>query len=219
MSNHLIFVTCTYQRPQRIAFLRRHIDTIFSKIDNYTWIIVEDGAVLDPEVSILTAGLNVIYLNVGPTKDKGNVQRNLALETIRDRRIDGVVYNMDDDNLVYELFCKELRKVSRFSIFPVGNLAPDKIERPVLDGSKFIGWMCGWHERQFPIDMGGFAFPSRVLFDLPSPIWMHKGIGGESEFLARFAKTVEDLDLSLCHYNKMCLVYHNEPLDSPVRVG
>jgi hypothetical protein len=219
MSRHILFVTCTYKRPGRIAFLRRHVDRLFSRISNYTWILVEDAAATDPDVAVLLAGLNAIYLNAGPTLDKGNIQRNLAYETIRDRRIDGVVYNMDDDNLVYETLCPELRKVSRFAVFPVGNLGPGGIERPVVADGRILGWMAGWAERAFPIDMGGFAFPSRILFDLPSPVWSHTGIGGESEFIARFVRSADELDASLCHYNKMCLVYHNEPLDSPVLVG
>jgi Glycosyltransferase family 43 len=129
------------------------------------------------------------------------------------------VYNMDDDNLVYETLCRELRKVTRFSVFPVGNLGPDDIERPIVRDGKILGWRCGWTERKFPVDMGGFAFPARLLFDLPSPIWPHAGIGGESEFISRFVESADGIDVSLCHYNKMCLVYHNEPLDSPVMVG
>jgi hypothetical protein len=199
--------------------MRRHVDRLFSQISNYTWIVVEDGAELDREVSTLLAGLNAIYLNIGPTRDKGNIQRNLAYETIRDRHIDGIVYNMDDDNLVYEPMCGELRKASFFAVFPVGNLGPDGIERPVVMHGKIAGWRAGWAERKFPVDMGGFAFASHILFDLPSPVWSHVGIGGESEFIDRFVGSNDDLDVSLCHYSKMCLVYHNEPLDSPVLVG
>jgi hypothetical protein len=219
MDQHIVFVTCTYKRPQRIAFLRRHIDRLFSKIGNYTWILVEDGVEANQEAAVLLAGLNVIYLSIGPTRDKGNIQRNLAYETIRDRHIEGVVYNMDDDNLVYDRLCGELRKVSRFSVFPVGNLGPGGIERPVVVDGKIQTWMAGWLDRKFPVDMGGFAFPATVLFDAPLPIWSHTGIGGESEFIARFVQSADDLDASLCHFAKMCLVYHNEPLDSPVLVG
>ena len=219
MSRHLIFVTCTYKRPQRIAFLRRHVDRIFSKISDYTWIIIEDGATVDPDVATVTAGLSVILGAVGPTRDKGNAQRNLAFEIIRDRRIEGVVYNMDDDNLVYGLLCQELRKVTRFSVFPVGNLGPFGVERPVLIDGVMKGWIAGWSERKFPVDMGGFAFRSEVLFDRPSPLWRHAGIGGESEFIANYVESLEEVDLSLCHSNMMCLVYHNEPLDSPVLAG
>jgi hypothetical protein len=218
MSQHIIFVTCTYKRPHRIALLRRHIDHIFSKINNYTWIVVEDGFELDKEVSILLSGLNSVYLCIGPSRDKGNIQRNLAFETIRDQRLEGIVYNMDDDNLVYGALCKELRKIDRFAVFPVGNLGPVGIERPIIFEGSFRGWSAGWIERDFPVDMGGFAFPSRVLFDCSSPIWTNMAIGGESEFIARYVNSVNDLDFSACHFNMVCLVFHNEPLDSPIRL-
>lgn len=218
MNSKIIFVTCTYKRPTRIAFLRRHIDRIFRNITNYIWIVVEDGDRCDPDVARLLRGLDARYLCVGPTRDKGNVQRNLAYELIRDERLEGVVYNMDDDNLVYPALCSELRLVDGFAVFPVGNLGPDGIERPIVWQGRILGWRAGWMTRKYPIDMGGFAFPSRVLFDLPSPVWSHVGIGGESEFIERFVSSPEDLDVSLCHYNMMCLVFHNEPLDSPVLV-
>ena len=216
---NIIFVTCTYKRPGRIAFMRRHIDRLFAKTRDYIWIVVEDGSELDPEVTQVLRGVNAIYRCIGPTRDKGNVQRNLAFECIRDLRLDGVVYNMDDDNLVYDLMCAELRKVTRFAIFPVGNLGPDGVERPMVSEGRIQGWRADWTSRKYPVDMGGFAFPSNVLFELPSPIWTHVGVGGESEFIERFVASPDELDVSLCHFNRMCLVYHNEPLDSPVLVG
>jgi hypothetical protein len=208
----IIFVTVTYKRAGRIEFLQRHIDFLISKITNFRWIVVEDGDRTDDEVAALLDGYNATYLNIGPTKDKGNVQRNLALEYIRDHKLEGVVYNMDDDNLVYPALCDELRKVNRVSIFPVGNLGSVGIERPVIVGNSIIGWMAGWTERKYPVDMGGFALPSQFLFDKPSPIWQHEGIGGETEFIERFAASIQEIDFSLCHWNKMCLVFHNEPL-------
>jgi hypothetical protein len=45
----LIFVTCTHERPGRFEFVQRHIRTLISRIDNYHWIVVEDGDRLDPE--------------------------------------------------------------------------------------------------------------------------------------------------------------------------
>ena len=219
MTRAIIFVTCTYKRPGRIAFMRRHVDRLFAKIRDYVWIVIEDGDEQDADLARLLRGLNVIYRCIGPTRDKGNVQRNLALEIIRDMRLDGIVYNLDDDNLVYDLLCAELRKVTSFAVFPVGNLGPDGIERPVVEDGKIRFWRAGLTARPFPVDMGGFVFPSHILFDLPSPIWPHTGVGGESEFIGRFVTLHDELDASLRHFNKMCLVCHNEPLDSPVLVG
>jgi hypothetical protein len=42
-SDHLALVTCTYNHTNRIAYFRYLIKNIFTKINNYTWIIIEDG--------------------------------------------------------------------------------------------------------------------------------------------------------------------------------
>ena len=216
---HILFVTATFDRPLRIAYLRRHIAEIFSHIDNYTWLIVEDGDAVDPDVRAATAGFNAIHLTCGPTRDKGHAQRNFAMEYIRAHRLEGVVYNMDDDNFCYRLLCNELRKVEKIAIFPVGNLGPVGIERPVIHEGKLVFWSAHFLERAYPVDVGGIAFPSRVLFELEPPFWPWTGMVGESELVTRFVQAGYELDLTLCHGNRMCLVYHNEPIDSPYRVG
>jgi hypothetical protein len=83
----LIFVTCTYARPDRIEFMRRHVRTLILQIDRYHWIVVEDGDRLDPELHAVLKGWNTRYLHIGPTDDRGNAQRNLAFEYIRDQRL------------------------------------------------------------------------------------------------------------------------------------
>jgi hypothetical protein len=216
---HIIFVTCTFDRPGRIAYLRRHIDEIFSSLDNYTWLIVEDGDAVHPDVRTVTVGLNAIHAHFGPTRDKGHAQRNFALEYIRAQRLDGVVYNMDDDNFCYKLICSELRKVETVAIFPVGNLGPTGVERPVIHEGKLVFWSAHLTERAYPVDVGGLAFPSRFLFALEPPFWPYTGMIGESKLIERLVDAGHELDLTLCHGNRMCLVYHNEPVDSPYRVG
>jgi hypothetical protein len=213
----IIFVTCTYQRPGRLAFFERHIDRLMSKIDHYRWIVIEDGDRIDPELQALIGKYNSTYLAAGPTKDKGNFQRNAALEYIRDNKIDGVVYSLDDDNLVYPELCRELRKVFGVAIFPVGNLGPTGIEHPVIQHKKLVDWNAGWKQRRYPVDMGGFAFSSSLIFHLPSPIWRHRGVAGETEFLERLAPNIDQVDFSLCHWNKMCFVFHNEPLEAALQ--
>jgi hypothetical protein len=208
----LIFVTCTYQRPGRLDFMRRHIRTLMSQIDRYHWIIVEDGDSLDAELRTVVEGWNATYLHIGPTRDKGNAQRNLAFERIRDQRIDGVVYSLDDDNLVYPELAAELRRISKVGVIPIGNLGPDGVERPVIRDRKLVRWNSGWTERKYPLDMGGFAFDSRLIFDSPSPIWNWRGFAGESEFIDRLISSVDEIDFSPCHWNHICLAFHNEPL-------
>jgi hypothetical protein len=95
----LILVTWTYARPGRIEFIRRHVCTFISRIESYHWIVVEDGDRPDPELRAILEEWNSHYLHIGPTRDNGHAQRNLAFEYIRDRRLDGIVYNLDDHNL------------------------------------------------------------------------------------------------------------------------
>jgi predicted dehydrogenase/FAD/FMN-containing dehydrogenase len=208
----LIFITCTYRRPQRLAFFRRHIERLISKIDRYIWIVVEDGNGLDPELQTLLQGCNNIYLHIGPSDDSGSSQRNLALDYIRDKRLDGIVYNLEEENLVHAELAAEIRRISRLGIFPVGNLGPNGIERPVIKDQKFTGWDCGWAERKFPVSMGGFAFDARLIFDAVSPIWDWHGPAGESEFIAKLINYVAEVDFSPCQWNQSCLVFHKEPL-------
>ncbi len=208
----LIFVTCTYRRRGRLDYFRRHIRTLISQIDRYHWIVVEDGDRLDPELQILLEGWNTRYLNIGPTSDEGGTQRNLAFEYIRDQRLDGVVYNLEDNNLVYSSLAAELRGISKVAIVPVGNLGPGGVERPIVRNGKLIRWEGGWTERKYPVAKGGFAFDSRLIFDAASPIWNWHGFAGESEFIEKLVHSVEDLDLSPCHWNQVCMVFHKEPL-------
>lgn len=43
-------------------------------------------------------GVTPRHLSVGPTRNKGNAQRSLALSWLKAQGADGVVYNLDDDN-------------------------------------------------------------------------------------------------------------------------
>jgi predicted dehydrogenase/FAD/FMN-containing dehydrogenase len=208
----LIFVTCTYRRPDRLDLFRRHIRTLISQIEHYHWIVVEDGDLPDPELSILLEGWNSHYLNIGPTRDEGGAQRNLAFEHIRDLRLDGIVYNLEDDNLVHPELADELRKVSKVGIVPIGNLGPNGVERPIVVNGQLVRWDSDWAERKYPVAKGGFAFESRLIFEAKSPIWDWRGFGGESEFIDKLIGSAAELDLSPCHWNQVCLAFNKEPL-------
>ena len=103
---------------------------------------------------------------MGPRRG-GNAQRNVALRYIRDQRLDGVVYNLDDDNAYHPMVWNELRKVGsnrvgvlavRRSVFPPPkcdgrflNLRNAerrmlKLERPLYDNTtgRFVRFEAGW---------------------------------------------------------------------------
>jgi len=105
----------------------------------------------------------------------------LALRYVRDLRIDGVVYNMDDDNAYDSSLWAELRKlhVGRVGVFAVRMTEQGFLERPLYDDrGVFRGFDAGWCRsvgwatwtsrrlgpRFFCIDMGGFAFSAELLW-------------------------------------------------------
>ena len=108
---------CTYERPLRRQYLFRLIDT-FKKIPNLLWIIIEDASTCSGRINemLYASGIVYKYLAVGPTNDKGNTQKNLAIDYIRENRLSGVVYIADDDNDYNEKLFEEIRKTKKVSI-------------------------------------------------------------------------------------------------------
>jgi hypothetical protein len=176
-------------------------------LDNVLWIVVEDSPNTDQEV-LEVLPENSIYLSCGPTKDKGHAQRNLALEYIKSHNLRGIIYNLDDDNKYDIRLFNELRKVKNVAFFPVGNLGPHGVERPVVENGKFVRWEANWTWRKYCVDMGGFAFHSDLLKNIESPIWHYKGAGGENEFLQKILKSIDDVEF-LCDNCKDVYVWHN----------
>ena len=73
-----------------------------------------------------------------------------------------------------------------------------RIERPLYDNAtgEFVRFEAGWCKkrswmsrkygvRKFCVDMGGFAFDSRLLWPLSGELWSYTGHGGESELIER----------------------------------
>lgn len=207
---NIFLVTCTYDRPKRLDFIKNlskfiHINNQEKRI---FWIVVEDAEKIDDAVSEILPKF-ATYMSIGPTRDKGHVQRNLALEYIRDNKFNGIVYNFDDDNKYDSKIFKELKKVRKIAFFPVGNLGPNAIETPKLNRyGKFSHWDAGWMERKYPVDMAGFAFHTNLLSDLKSPIWQHEGVGGETEFIEKLNFLPNEIQF-LCNRCKDVYVWHN----------
>jgi len=212
MSKKIILITCTYKRPGRINCLQRCIRT-FRTIKNVIWIVVEDSRTLDDKIKhmLKKSKISHVYLCAGPTNDLGHEQRNMALTYIRDKNIKGIVYNADDDNFYKRRLFNEIEKTKKMSVFPVGNLGPRNIERPIVKDNKIISWDSGWKTRKFPVDMAGFAFDSALLSSLKNPLWNHKGRGGETEFIEKSINSSDELEF-LCDNCMKCYVWHNEPL-------
>lgn len=213
MDFKLILVTPTYNNPKRMFFINECIK-VFNKVEDLIWILCEDNNTIDNEVNeiLSKSEINYKYLAVGPTKDKGNEQRNFCYEYIVNNNINGIIYNADDDNEYDIKIFDEIKKTKNISIFPVGNLGPNGIEQPVIEDGKILYWDAGWTSRRFPVDMGGFAFNSKYLYKKNSEnkkLWDFCGIGGESEFINYITNNDEELEF-LCDNCNLCYVKHNE---------
>ncbi len=234
----IIIVTPTYSRKNRLLFLKRCI-RLFSRIDDFQWIVVEDGQICDPEVKklLLKSSLPFIYLHFGPTHDHGTSQRNHALTYIRDKGIKGIIYLADDDNYYQPRLFDQIRKTKKASVFPVGHLGPRGIERPIVKDGRIVGWDCGWLSRKYPLDWAGIAFNAELLKNISDPIlkglnyfdaikkgcadlswsdekrisWLRQNKDGESEFIDKIIQSKEDFEI-LCDNCSRCYAWHDQPL-------
>ena len=125
----LIIVTITSARGGRALQLLRlaHCVRMLGTEPNVHWVVVEDAAAPSPQVAELlgSSSFSHRHLAYGPTHQGGNAQRNLAFRTIRDSQLQGVVYNLDDDNAIHPALWNELRRVGRGSI----GILPTRVRR------------------------------------------------------------------------------------------
>lgn len=207
---YLNIITCTYPRKLRIRYLG-HLKSLLSNEKNIRWFVIDDNDTIDKELFEFLPSF-ATHLHIGPTRDKGHAQRNLALEYIYDNNLDGLIYNADDDNLYDSKIFNELRKTQTFSFLPVGGdiVGTDGMpERPVLNRAReFVRWNSGW-PRKYAMDMGGFCFDSKLLANLKKPFWSHKGLGGETEFIDKLIQSPDEAEF-LCDGCTKAYCFHNE---------
>lgn len=224
----IILVTTTYDRPLRKEYIKRCID-VFACIKDVLWIVVEDGSDIDPEVDNMLRESSVpyFYLYSGPTRDKGQTQKNAALTYIRDRRLEGIVYMADDDNLYERKLFEQIRKTKRVAVLPVGKLGPSSVERPIVKHGKIVKWESAWKERKYPLDWAGISFNASLLQEVKDPILRGYGkvenvdagtktflstrMEGETDFLDKIIKSQDELEI-LCDNCTKVYVWHNFPL-------
>lgn len=211
-NTYLNIVTCTFPRKLRLKYLT-HLKDHLSKENRIRWIVVDDNNHIDKELAKFLPEF-AIHLYIGPTRDKGNIQRNYALEYIYDNKLDGIIYNADDDNRYDNKIFKELRKTNIFAFLPVGGDirgVDGTPERPVLNKrGQFVRWNSFW-QRKYSVDMGGFCFHSSLLSKLKKPFWTHKGVGGENEFIDKLIRSPKDAQF-LCDNCTKVYCFHNELL-------
>ena len=108
----LILLTVSFPHAVQLHKLR-HCARALSIVPNTLWLVAEDAAVPTPAVSALlrSTGKPHRHLAIGPTRKGGNAQREALLQLVRRERLDGIVYNMDDDNAYHPALWAELRRL------------------------------------------------------------------------------------------------------------
>ncbi|KAI5699273.1 hypothetical protein M8J75_000302 [Diaphorina citri] len=169
-------ITPTFARPVQKAELTRLSHTLML-VPKLHWIIVEDAPNKTELVTNLLHQSNINHTHLHaltPTqfklkkkdphwkKPRGVQQRNAALEWLRLYRSGdndkGIVYFADDDNVYSLKVFSEMRKIKKVGIWPVGLVGGLKVEKPVVQDGKVIGFNSMWApQRPYPIDMAGFA--------------------------------------------------------------
>ena len=109
------FITPTYRRPSQKPDLIRVAQSLLSAEVPVHWLVVEDANSTSPWISELleTLGLSYTHLYLqglgGCKGNKGRVQRNRALEWVKQNATDnGVIYFGDDDNSYHYKLFKEV---------------------------------------------------------------------------------------------------------------
>jgi hypothetical protein len=168
----LLLITTTYAHAEQLLRLR-HCARALAGEPAVLWLVVEDAAERTAAVATLLArsGIEHVHLAHGPTRHGGNSQRNAAMKLIRDRRLEGIVYNLDDDNGYHPRLWNELRALQRRrvgvlavrrGVFPPprcdGRFLPLinrevrvlKIERPLYDNAtgRFVRFEAGWCKKR-----------------------------------------------------------------------
>ena len=202
----LILITATYPHSAQLDKLGKCAALVrgaLSSVERILWIVAEDASAKTPAVASLLAELVASskrlahhHIAVGPTRSKGHKQRSLALRWLQAEGIDGVIYNLDDDNEYHPalwpaLLALKPGRVGVLSVgFPtgLGHFMKGEVvtEGPVYapDG-RLRGFSAGWcHDalykfeygpRFFCIDMGGFAFDASLLRHVRGVPWSYGG--------------------------------------------
>ncbi|MFH4979015.1 hypothetical protein AB6A40_005724 [Gnathostoma spinigerum] len=190
-----------------------------SLIKNLHWIVVDEMYPSRIVKDILNrSALPHTYLGIHGKKYGSNAGRNTALRYIRTKmtRIeDAVVYFADDDN-VYDirLFDSYIRKVKTIGIWAVGTVGNVQVEYPKVENGVIIGYETGfWPNREFAVDMAGFAVNIQLLRETPSAQFPSNCCHYESEniFLQSFGRLKEEVHpFGYDDHPREVLVWHTQ---------
>lgn len=213
-------ITPTFTRPVQKAELTRLSQT-FLHIPNFHWIVVEDSVRKTKLVSQLLEESGLMYTLLAAAtppnyklgkndpnwkKPRGVEQRNAALRWIRENLTsvkNGIVYFADDDNTYSIKIFREMEKIQKVGVWPVGLVGGLMVEKPICDNitNKVIGFNAAWKpDRPFPLDMAGFAINLRLLLENKDARFSYDVQGGyqESEILRQIVTRDELEPLADC---------------------
>ena len=151
---------------------------------------------------------------------KGVANRNNAINWIlshveQTRDDSGVVYFADDDNSYDIRLFEEIRKTKKISVFPVGLLSGRPVSTPIIKKGKVVDYYEGWiGDREFPIDMAGFAFTVKLLKEaskIDTVAMPYSNTDQENGFLKTLNITQADFE-PLAKQCKEILVWHRRTI-------
>lgn len=225
-------ITPTYNRAVQKAELTRLSHT-FRLAGNIHWIVVEDANKISKKVEslLIDSGVKHTLLAISTPdehipvseqsaaqrKPRGVMQRNLALNYIRDILCtsgdfdsDGLVYFADDDNTYSIALFDEIRKVKSIGVWPVAFVGGLIVEKPIVSDGKVVAFNAVWApQRPFAIDMAGFAVSIENILKQANALFpMYEKTGYlETHFLKALGFLPSDLEALGDECSKV-LVWH-----------
>ena len=198
-------------------------------IENVVWIIAEDSETCSDFVNNFVRSTNLPYVHLTSPmpkmyldeehKPRGVSNRRASMKWILENHEwpqEGVLYFADDDNTYDLKLFEQIRKTKKVSMFPVGFIGKTGVSSPIVKGGKVIGFHDAWFgNREFPIDMAGFAVNVRFLRDRINASMPFLAGAEENMFLQSLQLRLIDIGKHIGHWYPIfkCLnLYVLEPL-------
>ncbi|XP_043204743.1 galactosylgalactosylxylosylprotein 3-beta-glucuronosyltransferase S-like [Amphibalanus amphitrite] len=216
----LYVVTPTYRRVEQVPELTRLGQTLLT-VPHLVWMVVEDADACSPHVAALLDRLGIPYVHLASAMPaqyrseryvpRGVSNRRAAMSWLRDQspQPTGVMYFLDDDNTIDIRLLEQMRHTKKVSMFPVGLVADYLVSSPIVQEGRVTGWFDGWIvDRQFPVDMAGFAVNLSLVMASDALMPYHAGYE-EDKLLRAFGITMDEIE-PLANQCTEVLVWHTK---------
>ncbi|KJE97456.1 galactosylgalactosylxylosylprotein 3-beta-glucuronosyltransferase 1 [Capsaspora owczarzaki ATCC 30864] len=154
-------------------------------------------------------------------KQKRAIQVQLQLQALQyagsaAHAVNGLIYFADDDNSYDLRVFERMRFARHLPVWPVGIVGGLWYEGPLVDpDSGSVKWHAEWRpEREFPIDMAGFAIHLRHVLSTTGDIVSRASSGGylETDVLSNFAQSRKDVE-AVADSSRGIYVWHTRTVD------